>query len=106
MRDRADAADAVPELEMPVGVPGQRRHPVAAPHPLPLQPLRNLQRPLPDPGIAAAPQAAILDCAAHHFARAVLDRCVVDDPVEQKRPVLHQAEHALILPNSMILWRG
>ena len=42
--DRADAEDAVPGLQVPPGVPGQRRHPVAELDAVLVEPLRHLQR--------------------------------------------------------------
>jgi hypothetical protein len=96
MRDRADATDAVPELEMPIGVPGQRRQPVAELHPLLLQPLGDPQRAVADIRIGRAPQRAVLHHPAHHLSRAVLRGGVVDDPMQQQGPVLHQAEHAFL----------
>ena len=42
--DRADAEDAVPGFQVPPGVPGQRRHPVAELDAVLVEPLRDLQR--------------------------------------------------------------
>ena len=42
--DRADAGDAVPGLEVPPGVPGERRDAVAELDAVALEPLRHLQR--------------------------------------------------------------
>ena len=52
--DGADADDAVPGLEMPPGVPGERRDPVAEPMPSRVEALRDLERAPPDLGVVGA----------------------------------------------------
>ena len=106
VRDRADAADAVPELEMAVAVPGQRRHPVAVHDALAGEPFRHGKRAPAHLRIGRAPERPVLDRPADDLARAVLDRGMVDDPVQQKGPVLHQAEHARLSPHRSVLVAG
>ena len=54
MVDRADAGDAVPGLEMAVGVPGQRGDAVAELDPVALEPLRDLERALAQLAVVGA----------------------------------------------------
>jgi hypothetical protein len=102
--DRADAGDAVPGLEMPPGVPGERRDAVAEPEAVPGQALRHLQGARADLAIAGAMDRA-LDRARHDWPRRMLRRGVVDDAVDEQGPVLHEALHGLYSRPGQ-LWRA
>ncbi len=90
--DRAGAKDAVPGLQMPPGVPGERADPVAFLDAVLHQALRDLERALANVRIGGLYDRSF-DRARDNFPLAVLDRPVIDDPVANQRPVLHQAEH-------------
>ena len=90
--DGADAHDAVPGLEMPPGVPGQRRHPVAELDAVLAEPLRHPQRPLAQVGVIRGVERAF-DRAGDDLPLGIIGRGVVEDAVAQQRPVLHQPEH-------------
>ena len=92
MVDRADADDAVPGLQVPPGVPGQRRHPVAELDAVLIQPLRDLQRAGADRGVAGLDDRP-LDRPGDNLAPAMKRGGVVDNPMQQQRPILHQPEH-------------
>jgi hypothetical protein len=96
--DRPDPHDPVPGLDMPRGVPGQRRHPVAALH---AESLQGIGQPLGagvDPAIGRAHDRA-LDRAADDLAVAVPVPGVVEDLVDRQRPVLHQPKHTNSFPD-------
>jgi hypothetical protein len=90
--DRADAENAVPRLEVPPRVPGERRHPVAEPDAVAVEPLRRLEGAFANGGVIGGMDRP-LDRARNHRAFAVMDRRMVDHPVAQERPVLHQSAH-------------
>jgi hypothetical protein len=92
--DGADAEDAVPGLEMPPRIPGKRRHPVAELDAVALEPLGDLEGTGADIGVVRGVHRP-LDRARNHRAGAVIGRRMVDHPVAQQRPVLHQAEHVV-----------
>ena len=94
--DRADAEDAVPGLQVTPGVPGQRRHPVAELDAVLFQPLRHFLGALADLGVIGLDDRP-LDRARNDLALAVIFGGMVDDAMEQQRPVLHQAEHGIPL---------
>ncbi len=93
--DRADAGDAVPDLEVPPGVPGDRADAIAEFDPVLLQPLGDAQRVAPDVGIGRLDDGA-LDRPRDHLAAAVIEPGMVDDLRDQQRPVLHQTEHGFL----------
>ena len=95
--DRADAEDAVPGFQMPPGVPGERRDPVAELDAVLLQPLRDLQRARADLARSWWSMDRSFDRARDDLAFAVKRGGVVDDAMAQQRPILHQAEHGIPL---------
>ena len=90
--DRADTGDAVPGLEVPPRIPGERRDAIAELDAFLFQPLRDLQCTLADLAVVGAMDRAF-DGAGDNLAIAVLNGGVVDDAMAQKRPILHQTEH-------------
>src|SRR5262249_54167779 len=98
-------------LQVPPGVPGQGRDPVAELDALLLEPLCHLQGARSDLAVGGAVDRS-LDRAGHDLAVAVLDRGVIDDAMAQQRPVLHQSLHRPLLREccwffkslSRILW--
>jgi hypothetical protein len=90
--DEARTGDAVPSLQMPPGVPCQRRHALAGREALHGQALGEPQRAGADRSVVRAVQRP-LDGPADDGAGRVIARRVVDDGVDSKRPVLHQALH-------------
>ena len=96
--DRAEAGDAVPGLEVPITVPGQRRDAIAELDPVALEPLGDLQRPFPDLRVIGAVDRAF-DRPRHDFLVRKLDRGEVDDLVHQQRPFLHPSKHLPVLPH-------
>src|SRR5205814_8118530 len=87
-----DAEDAVPGFEMAPGVPGERRHPVTELDAVLLEPLRDLERACAHFRIGGRMHRA-LDRPREDAALGVVDGRVVDDPMAQQRPVLHQSAH-------------
>jgi hypothetical protein len=92
--DRADAEDAVPGFQMPPGIPGQRRHPVAEPDAVLFQPLRHPQCAAPDLGIIGGMDRP-LDRARDHRPLGMEGGGVIDDAMAQQRPILHQSKHGI-----------
>jgi hypothetical protein len=45
------------------------------------------------------PMNGAFDRSRNDFLRAVIFRCVLDDPVTQQRPVLHQTKHTYVPPD-------
>ncbi len=88
----ADAENAVPAFQVPPGVPGQRRHPVAVVHAVAFEPLRHPQAPGADLAVIRGMDRS-LDRAGNHRPLAMIDRGVIDDAMAQQRPILHQSEH-------------
>ena len=92
--DRADAEDAVPAFQVPGGVPGERGHAVAELDAVLLQALGHLERAGADLRVIGLDDRP-LDRPGDDLALAVIGGRVVDDPVQQQRPILHQAEHGV-----------
>jgi hypothetical protein len=90
--DGADAGDAVPGLEMPPGIPGERRDAVAELDAFLLEPLRDFQRALAHLAIVGAVDRTF-DRAGDHLRGCRAGSRRVDDAMAQQRPVLHQSEH-------------
>lgn len=80
--DGADAHGAVPGLQMPACIPGQRRDAVTQPETVALQLLRHPQRALPQLGIGGAHDRPF-DRARDDLAMAVLAHRIVEDLVAQ-----------------------
>src|SRR3954451_310463 len=95
MADGADAHDAVPDLEMAPGVPGDRGDTVTELDAVALQHLRDLERALVDFGIGGAMNRS-LDRSRDNLLLAMNLRCVFDDPVAEQGPVLHQTKHSFL----------
>ena len=91
--DRADAGNAVPRLHMARGVPGQRGDTVAELDAVRVERSGHLARALGDRAVIGAFDGAF-HTARYHFALGVIERGVIDDLVDQERPVLHQPQHA------------
>ena len=102
--DRADPHDAVPGLEMPPGIPGQRRHPVAELDAVFVQPLRHLQGAGAELLVIGFDDRAF-DRAGDDFTIAVKRRGMIDDAVAQQRPVLHEPKHGIPLLD-VLFWAG
>ncbi len=94
--DRAETEDAVPDFQMPPGIPRERRHAVAELDAVLLQPLRHLERARADFGIVGRVDRTF-DRACDDLALAMVDGGMVDDAMAQQRPILHQAEHGIPL---------
>jgi hypothetical protein len=93
MADRADAGDAVVQLEVAVVVPGERGDPLAWPDAEPVpECLRQLLRAPAQVGVGGAVRGRIRR-ARHHLDRAIALGRVIEDRRYQKRPVHHQAAH-------------
>ena len=92
---RADAGDAVIQLEMAEIVPRQRADPVAGSDPEPQQRLRQTPRAALGLGVGVAVDRAI-DEAGDHFDIAVVARRVPDQRRDQQLPLRHQPAHALL----------
>ena len=97
MADRADTHDAVPRFEVPPRVPGDGGDPVPELDAVAVEPLRHFQRALPYFGVSRAVNGSF-DRAGDHLAFTVDHRRMVDDPMTQHRPVLHQAAHQNVPP--------
>src|SRR4029078_1195772 len=92
--DRADPHDAVPAFEMAPGVPGDGGDAVAELDAVALQHLRQFQCAPVNFGVIGADYGAF-NGSRHNLLRAVILRRVLDDPVTQQRPVLHQTQHKI-----------
>ena len=92
MADGADAHDAVPDFEMTPGIPGDGGDAVAKLDAVAFQPLRNFQGARMNFGVIGAMNGAF-DRPRDDLLRAVILRGVLDNPVAQQRPVLHQTKH-------------
>ena len=103
--DRADADDAVPGFQMPCGVPGQRRHPVAELDAVFRQPLRHFQRARADRCVVGLDDRAF-DRSGDDLALAVKLGGMVDDAMKQQRPILHEPEHGIPLLDVLVFWAG
>src|SRR5690606_31567246 len=111
--DAAHAHDAEPGFDVASGVPRERGDPVALPKTVPLQPLREPQRPCPYIGVGGSHDRS-LDRSGDDFAMAVLQGRMVNDLVTEQRPLLHQTEHnasppptgSAIVPRRTPLSRG
>ncbi len=95
--DAARAHQPVPDLEMPPGVPGERRAAVAIGEAHGVELLGNAQRPRADFLVVGAVDRP-LDRARHHLPPAMIDRRMVQELVAKQRPVLHQSQH--LIPSS------
>jgi hypothetical protein len=93
--DRPDAERAVPDLEMPPRVPGERRGAVSHSYAVTVEALRDPARPAAHVAIVGAMDRP-LHRARDHGAIAVLDRRVVDELVAEQRPFLHQSTHRFL----------
>ena len=92
MTYRPDASDPVPGLDVAPGVPGQCRDPVAGADTGGGQAFGHPQGAGTEGCIIGAVDRT-LDGASDHLARAMLGGGVVDDPMQQQRPILHQTQH-------------
>ena len=92
--DRADAGDPVPGLDMTPAVPGDRGDAVAGRDARRGEAFGATQRPAAHGRVGRALDRP-LDRTGHDLARAVLDRGMVEDAVDQQRPILHQSKHRL-----------
>ncbi|MEY9315059.1 hypothetical protein ABIF29_001858 [Bradyrhizobium elkanii] len=99
MADRADPHDAVPDLEVAPGVPGDGGDAVAEVDAVAFQALRDLQCAGMDLGVGGAMNGAF-DRPRHDFLRAVIFGGVLNNLVTQQRPILHQTKHTQIPPRS------
>src|SRR5688572_12344969 len=79
---------------MAPGVPGQRRHAIADPHAVLAESLRQLQRSPAGCGVGRAVDPAF-DRTGHDRPVGMVDRGMIDDPVAEQWPILHQAEHGV-----------
>src|SRR5262249_45165113 len=77
---------------MAPGVPGDGGDTVAELDAVALQHLRTLQGVLVNFGVIG-PDDGAFDRARHDLLRAVIGRGVLDDPVAEQGPVLHQTKH-------------
>ena len=93
--DRADARDAVVDLQMAVGVPGQRADPLAVAHAQPAQRVRELGRALAGSAIRRAVDRP-LDAARDDLHVAVEAGRVLDDRAHQQWGLHHRAAHRLV----------
>src|SRR5437870_6961953 len=98
MADRADPHDAVPAFEMARGVPGYGGDAVAELDAVALQHLRDFQRALVNFGVIGADNRAF-DRAGDDLLRSVIPGRVLDNPVAQQRPILHQTTHPNVPPD-------
>jgi hypothetical protein len=96
--DRADAGDAVPQFEVPPGVPSHRCDPVARADAVERQPLGGAQGTLAHLRVCRAVDRPF-DRAGYDLSVRMLLPGMIDDAVNQQRPVLHEAKHRL--PPSM-----
>ena len=90
--DRTHAGDAVIQLEMPVAVPGQGADAVARLDAQRRERLRHLLRPHPGISVGIAVEAAFQG-PRYDFSVAVIEGGVLDELLDQQRPILHEAEH-------------
>src|SRR5262249_32147177 len=97
MADRANPHDAVPDFEMTPGVPGNGGDAVTEPDAVAIQPLRDLERAVPDLPVVGALDRP-LDRSRADPLFAIDRRRVLDDPVAQQGPLLHQTKNADIPP--------
>src|ERR1700744_2864189 len=78
--DRPDPHDAIPDFEMTPSVPGKGRDAVTKPDTVAIQPLRDLDRAVPDLPIVGAMNRSF-DRSRNNLLAAVNNRRVLDDPV-------------------------
>src|SRR5439155_23600841 len=95
--DGADAHDAVPGFQVAPGVPGDGGDAVAELDAVAVQPLRDLQGAVADLDVIGAVDRAF-DRARDDFLRSVILGRVLDNPVAQQRPILHQTMHLNVPP--------
>jgi hypothetical protein len=92
MADGADAHDAVPGFEMAPGVPGDGGDAVAELDAIAVEPLCDFQCSDANFGVIGAMNRP-LDRSGDHFAFTMNFRRMIDNPMTQHRPVLHQPAH-------------
>src|SRR5437667_3825969 len=105
MADRADSHDAVPGLEMAPGVPGDGSDAVAELDAVAVEPLRDFQCAIADFPVVGAMDRAF-DRPRHDLLRAMNERGMLDNPVTQQRPILHQTKHTKFPPRALLLAHG
>ena len=88
MQHRAKAGDDKEQLEMTMGVPGERGHPVARAHTQPCQHVRCLRHPAKATGIIIAPQW-LVDIARDDLARGVRGGGEADNVDDGQIAALH-----------------
>ena len=92
--DGADAGDAVPGFQVAPGIPGQRRHAVAELDAVALEPLRHAQGTRADfrvVGVVHRP----FDRPGNDRPFAMIEGGMIDDAMQQERPILHEPEHGI-----------
>ncbi len=85
--------DAIVELEVTIGVPGERRDPVAGLEPERVERVGQPFRPRRDLGVGRAMDRAV-GAARDDLAFAVPAGGIVDERRDQKRTLLHQSKHS------------
>jgi len=103
--DRADPHDAVPDFEVTPCVPGDGGNAVAELDAAAIEALRDLQGTVPDFGVICAVNGT-LHRPRHDLLRSMNGRGVLDNPVTEQRPVLHQTTHTNIPPDNNDACRG
>ena len=103
MADGADAHDAVPCFKMTPGVPGDGRDTVAELDAMTVELLPDLQRAGADIGVVGAVDRP-LDRSRHDFLVAVNGCRMIDDPMTQQGPILHQSKHPYLLLKAVLLF--
>jgi len=101
--DRADAGDAVPGLQVPPGIPGERPDPIAEPDSVLREPLRQLEGAAAHVGVGGPVDRSVLDPARRHGAAPVLGGGMVDDAMDEQGPILHQTKHGVLRRLSFLL---
>ena len=98
--DRAGAGNAVPAFEMPVAVPGERRHSVADLDTVAVEPFGDFKRPLANGAIVRGMHRP-LDRPRDDSLLRELNGGEIDDLVHEQGPLLHPSQHA-VSPDSLI----
>ena len=93
MADGADAHDAVPGFEVSPGVPCDGGDAVAELDALAVELLRDFQRTRANFGVIG-PVNRTLDRSRDHLALAMDLCCMIDNPMTQHGPILHQTAHS------------
>ena len=102
MADGADAHDAVPGFKMPPRVPGDGGDAVADLDAVLVELLADFQGARANFGVIGAMNGSF-DRSRHDLLLAMNGCCVIDNPMTQQGPILHQSKHPVFPPEDVLL---